>query len=154
MNIDRFHNSYTKDASGCWLWDRATFGGGYGWFFVSKTGGKRVGEYAHRASWKIHRGAIPEGLHVLHKCDVRTCVNPDHLFLGTNLDNINDRLSKSRPKTGTAGERHPKAKLTEEQVKRIKGFFGKRTVSSIAKEFGLSESAVSSIKIGRSWANV
>lgn len=71
--------------SGCWLWIASVNNDGYGFFGM---GGRTMS--AHRASWILHRGAIPKGKYVLHKCDVRQCVNPDHLYLGTQFDNMRD----------------------------------------------------------------
>jgi hypothetical protein len=96
--IERFHRSYIAvPFAGCWIWERSTFGRGYGWFFISKRGGKRIADKAHHASWIIHHGEIANGLCVLHRCDNRLCVNPNHLFLGTNLDNIKDRAVQESP---------------------------------------------------------
>ena len=90
---ERFHSKYAPvPFSGCWVWMGALSGKGYGKLMLKE---HRL-ESAHRLSWLLHRGPIPDGLHVLHRCDVRTCVNPDHLFLGTNLDNIRDRIAKGR----------------------------------------------------------
>ena len=86
----RFWMSVTKDESGCWLWTVAA-NGGYGHL---KRAGKRL--LAHRVSWEIHNGAIPDGLWVLHRCDNPPCVNPAHLFLGTPGDNVLDCVSKGR----------------------------------------------------------
>ena len=87
-----FESCYKVDRkTGCWLWMRALKGCGYGhkWY---------DGKYqsAHRISWSIHRGPVPEGLFVLHKCDVMRCVNPAHLFLGTHQDNMDDQRRKGR----------------------------------------------------------
>lgn len=156
MNIERFHKSYIKHSSGCWLWSRAKFGGGYGWFFISKKGGKRLSDYAHRASWKVHFGDIPDGMQVLHRCDVRSCVNPDHLFLGTNLDNIKDRLSKDRPKTGTPGSKHARAKLTEEDITKIRSSYSREygKLKKLAGEYGVSVHTMCSAIKGRTWKHV
>lgn len=89
----RFENKFLPEPmSGCWLW-MATIQPETGYGAISRPGGV-VG--AHRLSWELYRGAIPDGLHVLHKCDIRSCVNPDHLFLGTNKDNVDDMLRKGR----------------------------------------------------------
>jgi len=103
---ERFHDSYIPVTEcGCWLWTKTTYGRGYGCMFLTKTGGPRNMK-AHRFSWELHNGPIPDGLHVLHKCDVRTCVNPDHLFLGTNQDNIDDRVKKGRSNNGQQNKTH------------------------------------------------
>ena len=80
--------------SGCWLWMAAVNFHGYGRFNMGK---KRGGIMkSHRVAWEIYRGRIPEGLHVLHKCDIPACVNPDHLFLGTHTDNMQDMTLKGK----------------------------------------------------------
>ena len=76
----------------CWLWTAFTKENGYGQFGRAK----HDGVYAHRFSYELHVGPVPEGLCVLHKCDVRSCVRPDHLFLGTERDNAHDRDTKGR----------------------------------------------------------
>jgi len=79
--------------SGCWIWFWSAMSTGYGDFRLNKRH-----HLAHRASYEVYKGPIPEGMHVLHRCDVKSCVNPDHLFLGTNLDNIQDSVRKGRRK--------------------------------------------------------
>src|SRR4030043_361681 len=86
----RFWNKVNK-TDDCWIWTAYCNKKEYGCFkFQDKS------ELAHRVSWIIHNGPIPNGLHVLHKCDNPPCVRPDHLFLGTDKDNANDRISKGR----------------------------------------------------------
>ena len=82
--------------SECWLWLGGISSTGYG--SIKRSGGARI--TAHRASWELHRGPVPDGLWVLHRCDVRRCVNPAHLFLGTRLDNIRDMDAKGRRSVG------------------------------------------------------
>lgn len=89
---ERFYKKISPDPnSGCWLWIGAAFNHGYGQMRIN---GKI--KSAHRASWEIHNGDIPNDLFVCHKCDVKLCVNPDHLFLGTNSDNMKDMNDKKR----------------------------------------------------------
>jgi hypothetical protein len=154
--INRFHESYQPvPECGCWLWDRATFGRGYGSFFVTKTRPKPWNDKAHRASWIIHNGPIPEGMHVLHKCDVPSCVNPDHLFLGTNADNIADRLRKSRPKTGQRGEENHKAKLKANDIAQIRKLYkAGESARSMALDFGVAISTIYAIAERRSWRDL
>lgn len=81
-------------ADECWLWTAALKESGYGQFMINSLSRKPL--KAHRISWELAHGSIPDGLHVLHHCDNRRCVNPSHLFLGTNDDNIRDMIAKGR----------------------------------------------------------
>lgn len=95
--LDRLMKKVCKLPDGCWLW-QGTTRHGYGVIYVKET---RRYERTHRLSWELHRGPIPEGegfhgICVCHYCDVRNCINPDHLFLGTQLDNVRDRDRKKR----------------------------------------------------------
>jgi hypothetical protein len=123
--------------SGCWLWGASLDKLGYG-----KLTHHRRTYFAHRYSWIIHRGEIPLGMHVLHRCDTRACVNPEHLFLGTPADNAHDRDRKGR-NTG---------KLTKPEVQAIRADF--RVHREIAKDYGVSRIAIVNIKTGRSYAHV
>lgn len=103
---DRFWKRVVK-SDGCWLWTGNRAVGGYG--VILPGGGTRGLALAHRVSWEIHFGPIPDGMHVLHKCDNPPCVNPAHLFLGTQRDNNTDKVRKGRQaKAETSGSRlHP-----------------------------------------------
>jgi hypothetical protein len=98
--LARFEAKFIPEPnSGCWLWTGGTSGYGYGHFSLPVRGCRT----AHRAAWTLYRGQIPAGLHVLHKCDVRCCVNPSHLFLGTHSDNMRDMVRKGRWSKGKRG---------------------------------------------------
>jgi hypothetical protein len=103
-------------------------------------------EHAHRISWELHNGTIPDGLNVLHKCDNPPCVNPAHLFVGTDLDNMQDRDRKGR---------HGTAKLTPRDIRSIRArrAMGERLVT-IAVDFDICVSQVSLIARRKSWAHV
>lgn len=140
----------------CWPWLANRRRRGYGSFKIASgrhgpRGGRRwATKLAHRASWSIAFGRIPDTMHVLHRCDNPPCVNPAHLFLGTALDNIRDRHAKHRD-ARQQGESHGAAKLTAAQVEEIRA--ARASQSEIAARFGLEPSHVSRIRRGKSWAH-
>ena len=122
----------------CWLWTGGVNYSGHG---IAFNGERTVG--AHRWTWELAHGAVPDGLCVLHACDVPACCNPTHLFLGTQTDNMRDKCAKGRHKS-------PWAKLTREQAAEI--ISSGETIAALAKRFRLSTQHVSQIRNGRSWA--
>lgn len=114
-NTEERYWSKVDKSGGCWEWKSYKDGSGYAAF---KTKGKMIG--AHRQAWIYAHGEIPAGMLVCHKCDNPTCVNPDHLFLGTALDNQRDKVNKGRQ---AAGEKNGRHKLTEQDVKYIRSQF-------------------------------
>jgi hypothetical protein len=132
-----------KRTAGCWVWVGCRATRGYGQFRVN---GRN--EQAHRVAWLITNGPIRDGLCVLHKCDNRECVRPDHLFLGTNADNTADMMAKGRGKALT-GERHPRAKLSWEKVCHIR--CDDRPLSQIARDYAVNQKTIRQIKAGRTW---
>ena len=144
---DRFMNFvHHEPNSGCWLWSGASTLDGYGQFGVGGSGNTRK---AHRFSYQMHKGDIPVGMFVCHKCDTPACVNPDHLFLGTPLDNSRDRDFKNRTATGT---RNGKSRLNEEQVRFIKD--SDLSERKIAKLIGVHRGTVNAIKSNRTWSHL
>ena len=170
---------------GCWLWAGSI--GSYGYGRIERDG-RQTG--AHRRAWEVFRGPIPKGLILCHKCDVRACVNPDHIFLGTNKDNTADMWRKGRHPGRhpadtrsavadliTLGETHAaiaratgvsattvntikrelgipagrRNKLSASAAAEIRRLAGARSLSGLAKDFGVSKSAIRHIVAGRSW---
>ncbi|HUT15273.1 MAG TPA: HNH endonuclease signature motif containing protein [Anaerolineae bacterium] len=130
----------------CWEWVAGTNSRGYGQLQVD---GKSA--YAHRLAWELENGPIPEELCVLHRCDNRNCVNPAHLWLGTNADNSRDMVKKGRP---ARGAEHAHAKLTRQEVQQIRHLYstGEYLQRELGKRFGVSESHVSGIVNRKYWA--
>jgi hypothetical protein len=141
-----------KQPGGCWLWTGSINKSGYGMIGRNLGHAPKVVQ-VHRLSWEMHRGPIPEGVCVLHRCDVRHCVNPDHLFLGTIQDNNRDRDQKGRHKP-FKGETHPMAKLTALQVVEIKKLLAAGVrCTVIGRCFGVTRMTIQAIKSGRLWAD-
>jgi len=102
----------------------------------------------HRYSYELYKGPIPEGMWVLHKCDNPRCSNPEHLFLGSSDDNINDMIGKKRH---PHGEKHGCAKLTEEKVKEIKSQLSSSSLMALAKKYNVAKKTIVNIKHNRTW---
>lgn len=132
--------------SGCHLWMGAIVPTtGYGSISLGPKAGSAS---THCVSWTLYRGPIPGGLFVLHKCDVRPCVNPDHLFLGTHADNMADMIAKGRA-------RHPPHKLTAERVLLIRRSLASgMTQRKVAAEHDISQGSVSRVASGENWSHV
>ena len=132
---------HVKKGPECWEWTSST-NYGYGMMNVNKKTWR-----AHRLSWEFHNGPIPNGMCVLHRCDNRPCVNPAHLFLGTNQDNNKDKVSKRRHRFGQS---HPLAKISKDQAMSIRN--DPRPGVEISAAYGLSKQQVSAIRVGRRWS--
>ena len=108
--------------------------------------------HAHRASWMFANGPIPEGMYVLHRCDNRRCVNPGHLFLGTDRDNMDDMIAKGRCRS-PKGQRNGSAVLTESDVIEIRRQLADKVPQrEIGRRFGVAQTTIEEISTGRNWA--
>lgn len=145
-NTERFwkHVNKTDD---CWLWTGAIgTGRRYGSMYIGTKGSRQYYGVSHRFSYILHKGEIPNGLHVMHKCDVPLCVNPNHLTLGTHADNMRDMKMKGRARNVHSSN------INWEMVEQIRAQ-AKQGIKQyvIAERFGISKSAVCNIIRGRTW---
>lgn len=158
MNILDLHGDKIspEPMSGCWLWIGAHNPKGYG-----RVNFKGDNRYAHRVSYLLSCDEIPEGILVLHKCDTPACVNPDHLFLGTNDDNMIDRNKKGR-QAKLPGERNGFSVLTEAQVLEIRALregssyrnSGELSQKNLAKKYGVGQTAISKVLNRETWSHI
>lgn len=143
---DRFMERVEADPnSGCWLWTGALDIGGYGLIGGAGLSNLKV----HRLSYEANVGPIPPGLFVLHKCDVRCCCNPNHLFVGTKQDNAIDAVRKGWW-VDNVGEKHGMSKLSNDSVRLIRDALKTdETQKSIARRFGVHQTTICDIKRGK-----
>ena len=143
--IEHFEHFISPEPNtGCWLWAGSGSIHGYGQFHPIRG----LTRAAHRMSWEIYNGSIPDGLCVLHHCDVRCCVNPQHLFLGTKKDNTRDMFAKGRNRYVLPKRR----KLTyakAEDIRRKRA--GGSLLKALATEYGVTISSIWAICIGQNW---
>lgn len=148
-SVERFWGRVSK-SGGCWIYAGAKEANGYG-YTQNPVGAYPKFLLAHRASWIITNGSIPDGLQVLHRCDVPACCNPAHLFLGTIADNCADKLSKHRQ---ARGENTRSAKLTEAQAREILSLKGKERAYNLAQKYGVKPTAINAIWSARLWKHI
>ena len=161
----RFWDKVDKNDD-CWEWTASLNTAGYGIFWLPDPRRMHV---AHRVSWMMANGQIPEGLCVCHKCDNRKCVRPDHLFLGTAADNNHDMIRKGRqvwpgapkgdlngvrlhPESLRRGDRNHNSKLNADAVREIR--LSTEPASAIAERFGVCKSAITLVRRRKSWAHI
>ena len=152
---DRIKNLSVKNKNtGCWEWT-GTLRKGYGRLIIgSRTEKTRKSVSAHRLSYETFNGKITDGMFVCHKCDNPSCVNPEHLFLGTRQDNVNDREAKNR-NNHALGESVGSSKLTKNDVKEaIKMRNNGKTYQSIANYFSVHKKTIMNIIKQKTWSHI
>jgi hypothetical protein len=160
--VERFWEKVDKDGpihpalgTPCWLWRGGTTSFGYGAIGIGERLHWQMG-LAHRVSYELHNGPIPDGLFVLHKCDNPPCVNPTHLFAGTPKENIQDMFAKGRDRApGAPGEANNNAKLTDHAVREIRerAAQGERQCD-LAVEFGIESATINHVVRRRGWKHI
>lgn len=148
---ERFFDKISLDipASSCWIWQAQKDKDGYGRFHY-----KGKSQSASRVAYQLFVGSIPSGLFVLHICDVRACVKPNHLYLGTQADNIRDRDERAKRRNwNIRGEKHGRAKLTKDQVIEIKKNNSDSDIV-LGSQYGVTRSAIYHIRRGYNWKHI
>lgn len=134
-----------KNEQGCWIWQGSKHRQGYGHLVFN-----RKVELTHRVSWVLYYGEIPKGIKVCHKCDVPSCCNPEHLFLGTQNENVQDMMNKGRKITNVPATR--RIKLTWNQVQDIKKIHAEgMTRKELQEKYSVSACCIFKILNGISW---
>lgn len=151
--LEKFMSSvYPEPNTGCWLWGGLSTADGYGVFKPKIIKDILKTPTAHRVSYLFFKGDFEKSLCVLHSCDNPACVNPDHLWLGTQIENIRDRTVKGRSaRQGPRGERAPMSVLKKHQIPEILSLKGKVRQLEIAKQFGVSQSTIHHVLSGKTW---
>src|ERR1700753_2039822 len=144
MTKEEFFSNVKINKNSCWEWQRYLNKYGYGYI---STEGKSWS--IHRYAYYVTHGSIPSKKWVLHKCDNRKCINPDHLYLGDNAQNVKDRVQRNR---GAIAERNASSKLTTKEVTKIKKMTG--TLRSVSEKFGVAIATIDDIRRGRTWKHV
>jgi hypothetical protein len=149
--IERFFKfiSAQSHPNDCWEWLGVKSHQGYGNFTFNNHPVR-----AHRFSWELHGGTIPEGLLVCHHCDNPSCVNPLHLYVGTHVDNNNDTIKRGR-NIDRKGSKHPCSVVTEKIALEIRSKSKQgQTGQELSREYGLCEATISNIKNRKSWTHI
>lgn len=152
----------TSHPNGCWIWTGSRGRRGYGNFAIIEGKGVMRSILAHRLSYELANGEFSDDLCVLHKCDNPPCVNPDHLFLGTRYDNVQDMRAKGRQRyighpgsSGAQGEHHGNSKLTNETVRHIRALHKNGlSYSKLATQFSVNKSTIERIVLRKSWTHI
>lgn len=146
-------NTYPEPNTGCWLWAGMTNGSGYGIMKVASLPQFKT-PLTHRISYFLHNGEFNYALHVLHICDNPICVNPDHLFLGTHQDNMDDRTRKNRTnRIAPKGSKCGASSLNEDQVREIRSISG-QTQRQIAERYSVNQATIYYILARKTWKHI
>lgn len=141
-------------ATGCWNWTGHVGNTGYGLFRILRPDGSTLGTTPHRVmAWLVFGDEAVRGLHVCHRCDNRRCMNPSHLFLGTDADNSADAKRKGRLRV-LRGSARREAKLSEAKVREIRCCRSGETHRDLAREFGVSRGRIGHVVQRRAWRHV
>lgn len=144
--VERWAEKISVSDDGCWHWRGSLNERGYGMFWFERKLVK-----AHRFSYLVYYGEIQDGLHVLHSCDVRDCVNPSHLRLGTHAENMQDMAHKGRGQV-RRGDECSFSKLTESQVRDI--LKSPETGPELSRTYGVSRNTIYAIRNGKNWRHI
>lgn len=148
-----FDRSSPEPNSGCWLWTGTIDRLGYARFGQRRNDDGKLHVLVHRMAYESFVGPIPQDRDILHRCDVRCCVNPDHLFVGTHADNMADMKRKGRARSGNVyGEAHGAAKLKKEMILEIRA--SNDSNKALAGKFGVDPSTISLIRSRLRWKHV
>ncbi len=151
--LKRFLAKINIDQNGCWNWVGAHDLKGYGQVKIRRL--HKTVLLAHRISYQHYIGDISKNMYICHKCDNPQCVNPEHLFVGTHQDNMDDMISKGRYKhPNVKGTKNPKSKLTEQDVYQIIKLLPIYTNKDIGNKFNVSHSTISCIRRGKVWTHI
>lgn len=144
-SVDRKSNWHLRPLMDCWVWIAHRNASGYGTFKIGRE------SLAHRASWLIHRGAIPAGMVVCHHCDNPPCVNPAHLFLGSRADNSHDRDRKGRTSRQDR-DHNTNRKLSVAAASEIRSLISAGVQQKeIAHRYGVSRQTITAVNVGANW---
>lgn len=146
-DVFQSHRYTANQKTGCWEWRGGKISAGYGSFTLYKET-----YLAHRVAYGVKYGLIPEGFVICHRCDNPSCINPEHLFLGTMSDNIKDRDTKGRT---TRGESQHASKLTRQGVLDIRRKLAEGVrQKDVAKQYSLHQTTISLIKMRKNWRHI
>lgn len=148
--VDRFYSNLYKTDT-CWIWKGSKFVDGYGRMKI----GRKITLRAHRLSWEIHHGKIPKDKMICHKCDVKLCVNPEHIYVGDIHTNARDRVERGRQST-TRGSKSGMSKLTERDVLNIRFLhkIKKYNQRQLAKKYSVSFGHINNVVLRKSWKQI